>query len=74
VLVQTGSFQDPENAQYMVRDLQVSGFEAEIVEKRIGSTLYYRVVIGPPMTVDQAQTVLMKLKDASFEGVLLFPE
>jgi hypothetical protein len=74
VLVQTGSFRDRENAQYMVRDLEASGFEAEIVEKQIGGNLYYRVVIGPLMTVDQAQAVLMKLKDASFEGVLLFPE
>ena len=73
-LVQTGSFRDRENAQYMVRDLKVSGFEAGIVEKRIGTTLYYRVVISPLMTVEQAQAVLMQLKDASFEGVLLFPE
>lgn len=73
-LVQTGSFRDRENAAYMVRDLEAAGFEAEIAEKRIGSTLYYRVVIGPLMTVEQAQAVLMKLKDASFEGVLLFPE
>jgi cell division septation protein DedD len=74
VLVQTGSFRDRENAQYMVRDLKASGFEAGIVEKQISATLYFRVVIGPLMTVDQAQAVLMKLKDASFEGVLLFPE
>ncbi|UCF97129.1 MAG: SPOR domain-containing protein [Spirochaetaceae bacterium] len=74
VLVQTGSFRDRENAQYMVRDLKDSGFEAGIVEKRIGGTLYYRVVIGPLMTMDKAQALLMKLKDARFEGVLLFQE
>lgn len=74
VLVQTGSFRDRENAEYMVRDLKASGFETEIMEKQIGGTLYYRVVIGPLMTVDKAQAVLMKLKDAGFEGVLLFPE
>jgi cell division septation protein DedD len=73
-LVQTGSFRDRENAEYMVGDLESSGFAAEIVDKRIGGTLYYRVVIGPLMTVEQAQVVLMKLKDASFEGVLLFPD
>jgi cell division protein FtsN len=72
--VQTGSFRDQENAEYMVRDLETSGFEAGIAEKQIGGTLYYRVVIGPLMTVDQAQAVLMKLKDAGYEGVLLFPE
>jgi cell division septation protein DedD len=73
-LVQTGSFRDRENAEYMARDLKAGGFEAEIVEKTIGGILYYRVVIGPLMTVEKAQAVLMKLKDASFEGVLLFPE
>jgi cell division septation protein DedD len=73
-LVQTGSFKDRENAEYMVRDLKASGFEAEVVEKQIGGTLYYRVVIGPLMTLEQAQSLLMKLKDSSYEGVLLFPE
>jgi cell division septation protein DedD len=73
-LVQTGSFRDRENAEYMVKDLKTSGFEAGIVEKQIGVALYYRVVIGPLMAVEQAQAVLMKLKDAGFEGVLLFPE
>ncbi len=74
VLVQTGSFRDPENAHYMIRDLKASGFDAGIMEKRIGDTVYYRVVIGPAQTAEKAQAVLMKLKDASFEGVLLFLE
>jgi tetratricopeptide (TPR) repeat protein len=74
VLVQTGSFRDPENAHYMIRDLKASGFDASIMEKHIGETVYYRVVIGPAQTAEKAQEVLMKLKDASFEGVLLFPE
>ena len=42
--------------------------------KWIGGTLYYRVVIGPAQSAEKAQSVLMKLKDAGFEGVLLFPE
>ena len=74
VLVQTGSFRDPENAHYMIRDLKASGFDAGIMEKRIGDTVYYRVVIGPAQTAEKGQAVLMKLKDASFEGVLLFLE
>jgi tetratricopeptide (TPR) repeat protein len=74
VMVQTGSFRDPENAQFMVRDLKASGFEASIVEKRIAGTLYYRVVVGSLMPQETAQAVLMKLKDASFEGVFLFPD
>jgi cell division septation protein DedD len=74
VLVQTGSFRDPENAHYMIRDLKASGFDAVIMEKQIGDTVYYRVVIGPAQTAEKAQAVLMKLKDAGFEGVLLFLE
>jgi len=74
VLVQTGSFRDPENAHYMIRDLKASGFDADIMEKRIGDTVYYRVVIGPAQTAEKALAVLMKLKDANFEGVLLFLE
>ncbi len=74
VLVQTGSFRDPENAHYMVRDLKERGFDARIVEKEIGATLYYRVVIGSPQSVESAQLLLLRLKDATFEGVLLFPE
>ena len=74
VLVQTGSFRDPENAHYMIQDLKAIGFDAGIMEKRIGDTVYYRVVIGPAQTAEKAQAVLMKLKDASFEGVLLFLE
>ena len=61
-------------AKLILRHLQSGGFDAGIVEKKIGGTLYYRVVIGPQMTVEEAQSVLMRLKDASFEGVLLFPE
>ena len=74
VLVQAGSFRDPENAHYMIRDLKASGFDAGIMEKRIGDTVYYRVVIGPAQAAEKAQAVLMELKDASFEGVLLFLE
>lgn len=74
VLVQTGSFRDPENAHYMIQDLKASGFDAGIMEKQIGDTVYYRVVIGPAQTAEKAQAILMKLKDASFEGVLLFLE
>ena len=73
-LVQTGSFRDPENAQYMVRDLKARGFTAEILEKRLGGNLYYRVVIGPAMSAEQAQTLMVRLKQSGFEGFLLFPD
>ena len=73
VLVQAGSFQMKENAEYLVSDLQNLGFAARIVDFTLEDKLYYRVVIDPPMAVKEAQNELMRLKDAGFEGYLLFP-
>jgi cell division septation protein DedD len=70
-LVQAGSFRDPENAQYLVRDLSARGFEARILEKAVGEARYYRVVIGPAQSPEKAQGLILRLKDAGFEGVLL---
>jgi TolA-binding protein len=70
-LVQVGSFRDAENARYLVGDLVKRGFEARIVEGRIGEALYYRVVVGPKQRPEAAQATLLRLKDAGFEGVLL---
>lgn len=72
VLLQTGSFRDPENAQYMVRDLEARGFSAEVVTATVGSTMYYRVLVGPPCSVGDAQGLLVRLKEAGFEGMLYF--
>ncbi|MCL1818015.1 MAG: SPOR domain-containing protein [Spirochaetaceae bacterium] len=72
--VQTGSFSVRENADYMVRDLRSRGFAAEIREAadRTGNPVY-RVVVpiagGGP---DEAQKLLMRLKEKSIEGFLLF--
>ncbi|MBN1835271.1 MAG: SPOR domain-containing protein, partial [Spirochaetales bacterium] len=71
-LVQTGSFRDPENAQYMVRDLKAAGFGAEISEKQLDGKKFYRVVIGPAMAPEEAQQLMLRLKVAGFEGFLLF--
>jgi len=70
-LVQAGSFRDPENAQYLVRDLSARGFEARILEKAVGEARYYRVVIGLAQSPEKAQGLILRLKDAGFEGVLL---
>jgi tetratricopeptide (TPR) repeat protein len=70
-LVQAGSFRDPDNAQYLVRDLAAHGFAARVVEKPIGDSRYYRVVVGPEQNPEQAQELILKLKDAGYEGVLL---
>jgi len=73
VLVQAGSFIMAENAEYLVSDLQGLGFAARIVDFTLDNKLYYRVVIDPPMAVEEAQKELMRLKNAGFEGYLLFP-
>jgi len=74
VLVQVGSFKMKENAEYLASDLLGIGFEARIVDFKLEDKLYYRVVVDPPMAVEEAQKVLMHLKDAGFEGFLLFPD
>jgi cell division septation protein DedD len=70
-LVQAGSFRDPENAHYLARDLGARGFEARVVEKPLGGIRYYRVVVGPEQTPQEAQTLILRLKDAGYEGFLL---
>lgn len=74
VLVQVGSFRMKENAEYLASDLQGLGFAAYIVDFKLEDNLYYRVVVDPPRVVEEAQKVLMHLKDAGFEGFLLFPD
>jgi cell division septation protein DedD len=70
-LVQAGSFREADNAQYLVRDLNAHGFEARVMEKTIGEALYFRVVVGQAQSPEQAQALILRLKDAGYEGVLL---
>ncbi len=70
-LVQAGSFRDQENARYLVSDLKARGFEARVVEKPLGETLYYRVVVGQEQSPQDAQALMLRLKDAGYEGFLL---
>jgi cell division septation protein DedD len=70
-LVQAGSFRDLENARDLARDLEARGFEARVVEKPLGETRYYRVVVGPEQSPQEAQTLILRLKDAGYEGFLL---
>ena len=69
--VQAGSFRDPENARYLASDLGARGFEARVVEKPFGEILYYRVVVGPEQSPEAAQALILRLKDAGYEGFLL---
>jgi cell division protein FtsN len=70
-LVQTGSYRDPENAHYMVRDLKAAGFAAEIRDATLHGKTFHRVVIGPPMSWEEAEKMMLRLKEAGFEGFLL---
>jgi hypothetical protein len=71
-IIQTGSFRDEENASYMVRDLKAKGFEARVMEAVIRDVRYYRVVVGSQQST--AQAMLIRLKEAGFEGVLILPD
>jgi cell division septation protein DedD len=70
-LVQAGSFRDPENARFLASDLGARGFEARVVEKPLGETRYYRVVVGPEQSPEAAQALILRLKDAGYESFLL---
>jgi tetratricopeptide (TPR) repeat protein len=71
--VQTGSFSVRENAEYMIRDLARLGFTAEILEAagKTGS-LIYKVAIPLDGGPEEAQKLLIRLKEKSVEGFLLF--
>jgi tetratricopeptide (TPR) repeat protein len=70
--VQTGSFSVRENAEYMVKDLAAFGFTAEIRETagKTGNPVY-KVVVPIPRP-EETQTLLIRLKEKSIEGFLLF--
>lgn len=72
--IQTGSFRDRENAEYMVRDIGALGFSASIRPVETESGRFYRVVIPVPegTTVLEAQDRIVKLKEEGVEGFLLF--
>lgn len=74
VLIQVGSFRDPENAHYMLKGLKQDGFNASILERRISGKVYYKVVVGEPCTPEAAQELLIRLKDKAYEGFFLFLE
>lgn len=71
--VQTGSFRDAENAQYMARDIEAYGFPTEIREVAIDGESYFRVIV--PVSGDapeDAQDLVVELKERGVEGFLVF--
>ncbi|MCA1753651.1 MAG: SPOR domain-containing protein [Spirochaeta sp.] len=68
--VQTGSFRDAENAQYMVQDLQERDFQARQRNRTVGNNEFYQVYV--PVDGGDPQELLVQLKELGFEGFLLF--
>lgn len=66
-LVQTGSFLDRENAEYLSRDLNKLGFEAFVEQQSIDGKLYNKVFINAD-SVEDARNLILKLKDKGYEG------
>ncbi|MFO7848571.1 MAG: SPOR domain-containing protein, partial [Spirochaetia bacterium] len=65
--VQTGSFRDVENADYMAAELEEKGFTVEVEEKEVNGTKYNRVIVPIPEGT-KAQNTIVRLKEAGFEG------
>jgi tetratricopeptide (TPR) repeat protein len=69
--LQTGSFTDRENAEYLVRDLQELGFPAEIRATDLNGTNYHRVVVSIGEG-ESSQALLIELKESGFEATPLY--
>ncbi|TVR87951.1 MAG: hypothetical protein EA428_12460 [Spirochaetaceae bacterium] len=68
--VQTGSFRDAENAEYMVRDLEDRNFAARQRSRTVGENEFHQVYV--PVAGADPQEILVRLKEVGFEGFLLF--
>jgi cell division septation protein DedD len=69
-MIQTGSFIDRENAEYMVSDLEEIGFSALIRLFERDGIVYHRVVIPDIVGWDEARKILRRIKDAGFDGFI----
>ncbi len=74
--VQVGSFRDPENAEYMRRDMESFGFGTTVATTEVRGSTYYQVLI--PVTVGEGgdvqeaiQEVVVSLKERGYEGFLV---
>ncbi len=79
--VQTGSFSDKENAEYMKRDLENDGFCAVIKKAQLSGERYYQVLVplkqheaaaADCSTEGSPETVLIRLKEKGFEGFFIY--
>jgi len=68
--IQTGSFRDRENAEYMVKELVKNGFEAKIRSAVVNDSEYHRVFV--PLGEDSSQDIILKLKELGYEGYPIY--
>lgn len=68
-IIQTGSYQDPENAQMQKRDLQqaLESLNVQVID----NNGYYRVHVGPYATRNKAESMLKRLRRMNFDGLIL---
>ena len=69
--VQTGSFSVAENAEYAAKDLRNEGFNAAVEERKVGETIYFRVIV-PDVPSESVRNVILNLKEKGFEGFPLY--
>jgi DedD protein len=69
--IQLGSFQSPDNAKRLVRQLKGKGFTAFVLEGGGTSGKLYRVRVGPAADRAAAATLAAKLRDAGQPGSIV---
>ena len=69
-LVQAGSFQVRENADYLASDLVKKGFSPTVVQDSVRGKDRFRVLAGAGLARDRAQDLLAQLVGAGYSGFL----
>ena len=69
--VQTGSYSVRENAEFALKDLEAEGFKAVVRERKVGDTVYYRVLI-PDIDANSVENIILELKEKGFEGFRVY--
>ncbi len=67
--IQAGSFRDRSNADALMKELFAKGYQVELRQAKVGSELYYKVVL--PAKSGDEQQLLIKLRGDGYEGFVL---
>jgi DedD protein len=71
--VQLGSFASRDNADKLSHQLKAQGFSVYVLSGGAGSTLRYRVRIGPLADREAAQRTAAKLKSLGHDSSMVAP-